>query len=84
MADRGAMLRAAAPQATLERAIGYLQTTQLPDGSWRGSRYETALVLGALKGSLAPNLVVPPDGLRVEPSPVSEGVTVSVTARVFT
>ncbi len=76
------LLRAGAPAAVVDGAVAWLQAAQLADGSWSGSRYETALVLGALKAGVAPNLTTPPDGLVLEPPAVREGATVRVTARI--
>jgi subtilase family serine protease/flagellar hook assembly protein FlgD len=78
-----ALLRASAPAETVNAAVAWLQARQLSDGSWDASRYETALVLAALRGGLAANLVVPADGLSFAPeSPVMEGAIVHVRARV--
>src|SRR5262249_10340851 len=65
-----------------DRAIAVLQATQLADGSWQGSRYQTALVLGALGSGVAANLVVPADSLTLDPPSAQEGQTVHVTATV--
>ncbi|HEY2946701.1 MAG TPA: CARDB domain-containing protein, partial [Vicinamibacteria bacterium] len=71
-----------APAEAVDGAIRWLEAAQLPDGSWEGSRFQTALVLGTLKGSVAANLVVPPDGLVMEPAAPTEGERLHVTARV--
>ena len=77
-----ALLRGGAPSSVTDAAIGWLQAEQLADGSWRGGRYPTALVLDALKGGTSPNLVVPADGIVITPATVDEGQQVSVSARV--
>jgi subtilase family serine protease/Tol biopolymer transport system component/fibronectin type 3 domain-containing protein len=77
-----ALLRGGADAGVVEEAIRWLQASQLPDGSWDSSAYDTALVLRALNEGLSPNLVVAPDGVAVEPPAVHEGETVRVTAHV--
>jgi subtilase family serine protease/fibronectin type 3 domain-containing protein len=71
-----------APASAVEGAIAWLQASQLTDGSWGNSRFETSLVLGTLQGSVSANLVVPADGLVLSPAAPQEGETVQVTARV--
>src|SRR5262249_20447536 len=55
---------------------------QLADGSWAGSRFQTALVLRALGDGLSPNLVVPAESLVLTPDRAQEGETVHVAASV--
>jgi subtilase family serine protease len=74
-----ALLRAGAPQEIVDGAIGWLQSTQLADGSWSGSAHETALALGALKAGLGANLTVSEDGLVLDPAQPDEGDVVQVT-----
>src|SRR6185295_4596195 len=69
---------AGTPDAGLAGPLGWLQTHQQADGSWGGSRYETALVLGALRGGLRANLVVPQDSLVLNPPAAEEGQVVEV------
>jgi hypothetical protein len=77
-----ALLRGGGPPEVATGAAGWLQRAQLENGSWAGSRYETALVIGVLREGLGANLVVPADGLTVEPATPDEGDTVEVRARV--
>jgi subtilase family serine protease/flagellar hook assembly protein FlgD len=63
-------------------ATAWLEASQLTNGSWADSPYQTALVLSALRQSLGPNLVVPAAALVLAPNPVEEGQPVQVTARV--
>ena len=78
----GVLVRAGAATAAVDAATGWLQSSQLLDGSWGGSPFDTALVLSALRNGIAPNLVAPADSLVVAPSPAQEGDLVQVTARV--
>jgi len=77
-----ALMRAGAPADVVEAAIAWLQRAQRSDGSWGGSSYQTALVLTALKSGVAANLIVPADGLVIDPVAPHEGDVVHVTARV--
>lgn len=77
-----ALLRGGAPSSAVDPTIAWLQAVQRQDGSWGGSRFETALVLGALKGGVTPNLVVPPDTLVLTPPQAHEGQLVQVAALV--
>ena len=78
-----ALLRSSsAPTEAVDGAIGWLEAAQLLDGSWEGSRFQTSLVLGTLKGSVAANLLVPADGLVLEPAAPHEGERLRVTARI--
>src|SRR5712691_11049907 len=78
-----ALLRSSsAPPEAVEGAIAWLEAAQLPDGSWESSRFQTSLVLGALEGSVAANLLVPADGLVLEPAAPKEGERLRVTARI--
>jgi len=76
-----AFLRAgvAEPAASL---VSWLQQAQLADGSWAGSRFQTALVLRALHEGVSANLVVPAESLVLTPSHAQEGETVHVVASV--
>lgn len=76
------LLRAGGPPAVVDPLVAWLQQTQLADGSWGGSPFQTALVLGALSESLGANLVVPADSVVVGPDPAQEGEIVGVVARV--
>src|SRR5262249_11859742 len=76
------LVEARLPQGDLDPSIAWLQSAQLVDGSWDGSPYQTALALGALTGGVAPNLVVPADGLVLAPAEPNEGDVVQVTARI--
>lgn len=76
------LVRGGAGRDATDAAIGWLQRTQQPDGSWGGARYPTALVLGALKGGVRPNLLVPADAITFLPPQVREGEPVTVVARV--
>ncbi len=66
----------------VDGATSYLTSTQALDGSWNESRFDTALVLEALRGGTAPNLTISPDSLVLSPASVKEGDTVHVTAAV--
>jgi subtilase family serine protease len=77
-----ALMRAGAPQAIVDNAVSWLETHQREDGSWSGSRFDTALVLAALPEANNPNLVVPADALIFEPVSAHEGDTVRVSAEV--
>jgi subtilase family serine protease/flagellar hook assembly protein FlgD len=76
------LLRAGAPASVVSAAGAWLQGAQLPDGSWRSSPFETALVLGALKEGLTTNLVVPADHLVLTPPEAREDEVVEVAAVV--
>lgn len=76
------LLRSDAPPEIVDGAVAWLQGAQLTDGSWGSSRYETALVLAALRGGATPNLTVPADSLTLEPPTVKEGQTVHISAWV--
>lgn len=65
------------------RAKEFIASHQLPDGSWNGSAYETALALKVIEKGMVPNLVVNADGIAFSKRHILEGDTVMVTARVF-
>jgi len=77
-----ALAGAGAPDSALDPALAWLQGHQRDDGSWGGSRYETALVIEVLRGGTRPNLVVPADSLTFDPPAALEGQTVTVSLRV--
>jgi subtilase family serine protease/flagellar hook assembly protein FlgD/fibronectin type 3 domain-containing protein len=76
------VLSSGGPAPALDGAISWLHRTQLSDGSWGASRYQTALVIAALRGRFGANLTVPASGLVLDPPTAEEGATVHVTARV--
>ena len=66
----------------IDAATAWLELHQSLDGSWGGSTFATALVVDALLGGVAPNLIVPADDLVLDPAPVPEGDVVRVTAAI--
>ncbi len=76
------LLRTGGPPDLVDPLVAWLRQSQLADGSWAGSPFQTALVLGALSDSLGANLTVPADSLILNPSPAQEGDIVQVSARV--
>jgi subtilase family serine protease/Tol biopolymer transport system component/fibronectin type 3 domain-containing protein len=76
------LVRAGAPPELVDPPTAWLQRSQREEGSWEGSRHQTALVLTALRASLAPNLIVPPDTLLFDPPEPREGETVRVSGIV--
>lgn len=77
-----ALTRGAAAPEVIDPAISWLEREQGTDGSWGGARYPTALVIGALKAGVLPNLTVPADGLLLSPDEAQEGEVVELTVRV--
>ena len=76
------LLRAGAPATLVDPLTAWLEQSQRSDGSWEGSAFQTALVLGALREAGGANLLVPADSLVLAPNPAHEGEVVRVTARV--
>ncbi len=77
-----ALLQGAAPAASVDRALEYLEKTQRPDGSWEGSAFQTASVLRALVPASAANLSIRATDVSVEPEAPEVGETVSITVTV--
>lgn len=74
--------RSGLPQAQLGPTVAWLKATQRLDGSWGASRYETALVLGALRATMGADLLVPQDSLVVTPARPREGQAAQVSALI--
>lgn len=77
-----ALLQGAAPAASVDRALEYLQKTERPDGSWEGSVFQTASVLHALVPASAANLSIRATDVVLEPGVPEVGETASVTVTV--
>ena len=76
------LARSGAAAEVIDAATAWLELHQSLDGSWGGSTFATALVVDALLGGVAPNLIVPADDLVLDPAPVPEGDVVRVTAAI--
>jgi subtilase family serine protease/flagellar hook assembly protein FlgD len=77
-----ALLQGAAPAASVDRALEYLQKTERPDGSWEGSVFQTAFVLHALVPASAANLSIRATDVVLEPDVPEVGERVSITVTV--
>jgi subtilase family serine protease len=77
-----ALLGAGVSGEVVEGAVAWLESHQLVDGSWDQRRFDTALVLLALKGGTRPNLTLSPNDLAVDPASAHEGEVVTVAAVV--
>ncbi len=68
-------------QTTIQNALIYLSSTQLPDGSWDEDPYSTALAIRAL-ASIKPNLSITASDITFSNPAPTVGDTITITANI--
>ncbi|MFZ5863148.1 MAG: CARDB domain-containing protein [Nitrospirota bacterium] len=76
------LLKTTFPKASLIAALDYLRGTQLADGSWNESVYQTALAIRALKTAELPNASVSASQIVMMPASPVEGQAVALRVHV--